>query len=202
MRKRIITGLRLGSIALFAVLLTAAGFSTAMARKNPAACYCEAMGYEYTVETTPEGEAGYCILSDNRKVDAWQFVLGQIAREYSYCAQNGYEMKTVYDWETCSGYGMPPCAVCILEDGREVEIIELMNLDLTEGECGDGVCAIGETYENCPEDCEKEANAEDDGSFPAWIIGVIIAGIVALGLAFFFMRQRRKKQNKDKAGEL
>ncbi len=198
-------------IILLTFIFVAGSFSIASARKNPAACYCEAMGYEYTIEITAQGERGYCTLPDNRKVDAWEFVLGKVGQEYSYCEQNGYEMKTVDDWETCSSYGIPPCAVCILDDGSEVEITELMNLDLIAGECGDGICAYSETYENCPQDCAQEGDIgdailsdtevsddESDG-LPGWIIGIIIAAVIAAGVILYFSTRRRKQQTDSEA---
>ncbi len=103
----------------------------ATAMVNPSAAYCEALGYEYTVESTPQGQRGLCQLPNGEAVSAWDFLKGKVAQEYSYCQQNGYEMRTVKDTETCMKFGTVECAVCVLDDGTEVEVTELMGLDFS-----------------------------------------------------------------------
>ena len=70
-------------IGLIVTLLFVAFPSNAML--NPSAVYCEALGYNYTVETTEFGEKGLCKLPNGQAVDAWQFLEGKVAQEYSYC---------------------------------------------------------------------------------------------------------------------
>ncbi len=103
----------------------------ATAMVNPADAYCEALGYKYVTESTPQGERGLCQLPSGEAVDAWQFLKGKVAQEYSYCQQNGYEMRTVTDTETCMKFGTVECAVCVLDNGTEVEVTELMGLDFS-----------------------------------------------------------------------
>lgn len=103
----------------------------ATAMVNPSAAYCEALGYEYTVESTPQGQRGLCVLPNGEAVSAWDFLKGKVGQEYSYCQQEGYQIKTVQDTETCMKFGTVECAVCVLDDGTEVEVTELMELDLT-----------------------------------------------------------------------
>ncbi|MEA3254932.1 MAG: DUF333 domain-containing protein [Candidatus Altiarchaeota archaeon] len=121
--------------------------------KNPAAVYCEELGYEFTIEETPEGERGICNLPDGSSCMDWDFLQGKCGRDYSYCKKEGYEIKTIADPEKCSTLFLEECAVCILENGEEVEVTELMESSFEEGACGDGACILGENYENCPEDC-------------------------------------------------
>ena len=128
----------------------------ALALNNPAAVHCAALGYEYSVEKNAYGEAGYCILTNSEKVDAWQFLLGKVAQDKNYCAKMGYMQKSVKassDLKNCSKFRTESCLVCIVEDGREVEVSELMSLDFDETTCGDGVCGIPETDKSCPADC-------------------------------------------------
>ena len=64
---------------------------------NPAAIYCEHMGYQYEVETDENGgEKGVCILPDGSKVNAWDFYLGKIKPEYSYCKKNSKGKKIFF----------------------------------------------------------------------------------------------------------
>ena len=44
---------------------------------NPAAVYCDEMGYEYKVEKTDDGEKGICVLPDGSECDAWAFYRGE-----------------------------------------------------------------------------------------------------------------------------
>ena len=120
---------------------------------NPAAVYCEALGYNYTIQSTEHGERGLCQLSNGDVVDAWEFLQGKVAQNYSYCCQKGYEIKTVKDSEKCLKFLTDECAVCVLEDGTEVEVTELMNLSFEETVCGDGTCGIPENFNTCPRDC-------------------------------------------------
>lgn len=72
------------------ILSSLPGFSI----MNPAAKYCEVLGYEYVVEKDSTGaEFGICILPDGSKVDAWDFYKGKVKQEYSYCAKFGYNTE-------------------------------------------------------------------------------------------------------------
>lgn len=70
-------------------------YSSLGAYDNVAAKYCDAMGYEYMIQIDKNGgEAGACLLDNYTKVDAWAFYKGKVAKEFSYCAKNGYSMIT------------------------------------------------------------------------------------------------------------
>lgn len=122
-----------GGVFLVTIVLLLLGIvnTPATAIANPAAVYCEALGYKYVTESTPEGERGLCQLPNGEAVSAWDFLKGKVAQEYSYCQQNGYQIKTVKDTETCMKFGTVECAVCVLDDGTEVEVTELMELDFS-----------------------------------------------------------------------
>jgi len=130
--KTIIGGLLLAAIVLLLIDVAA---PPKMGIPNPSAVYCEELGYEYIVESTPQGEKGLCKLPNGETVSAWDFLKGKVAQEYSYCRQQGYEIKTVRDAEICSQFGTVECAVCVLEDGSEVEVTELMGLEFSCPEC-------------------------------------------------------------------
>jgi putative hemolysin len=141
-------------IILIVMLLLFVSTNLASALKNPSGVYCKEQGYEYITATMPDGgQRGFCILPDDQIVDAWEFLEGKVGQEYSYCEKEGYEIKTVADSEACSRIFTYECAVCILEDGTEVEVTELMNLSFIESVCGDGTCGLPENFETCPEDC-------------------------------------------------
>jgi putative hemolysin len=140
-------------LAVFGILLcVAVGLSIttglANAIMNPAAVYCTSLGYEYVIESTEEGQRGFCKLPDNQTVDAVDFLRGEVALNWSYCAKMGYAAKHVEDSEICKS-----CTVCVLPDGTEVEVTELMGLSFEEGRCGDGTCGFPENYLTCPADC-------------------------------------------------
>lgn len=95
---------------------------------NPAALYCERLGYAYEIERTPEGERGICTLPDGERVDAWDFLRGKVGREYSWCALNGYGIatRTVDQGTYVSEY-----AVCLNDRGEEIgRLAEIMGLDV------------------------------------------------------------------------
>lgn len=123
--------------------------SSAEGALNPAQVYCKALGYEYTIEN---GQ-GLCVLPDNTRVDAWKFLQGKVGINYSYCRLNGLEIKTVKNPEVCIRFLLDECAVCVLKNGTEVEVTELMGLSFEETRCGDGVCGFPENFKTCPQDC-------------------------------------------------
>ena len=141
--KVLVIGLLLG-IPLLACFLTI----PALALVNPAAAYCQALGYNYTIESTELGDVGLCQLPNGQTVDAWDFLRGKVALEWSYCAREGYEARHVEDSEICRD-----CTVCVLPDGTEVEVTKLMGLSFGEPVCGDGMCVFPENYESCSQDC-------------------------------------------------
>lgn len=125
------------------IILSFLTFTTsAFALRNPASVYCNALGYESVIEPSFRGDLIMCRLPDGRTVDAWKFLSGEVAQEYSYCAINGYGIKSVNH-----------IAYCILPDGTEVAVIPLMGLSFEETTCGDGSCGIPENYNTCPVDC-------------------------------------------------
>jgi uncharacterized repeat protein (TIGR01451 family) len=92
---------------------------------NPAAIYCQELGYEYQVVDAADGQHGICVLPDGSECDAWGFLQGKCGQSYSYCATQGYELVTKSDGKNSfSGeYG-----VCV-RDGQEVgSVTELMGL--------------------------------------------------------------------------
>jgi putative hemolysin len=130
------------AFAVMGLLLMSAA---AYAMKNPAAVYCETMGYELADEI--------CKLPGGVTCDQWDFLKGKCGADYSYCKKKGYEIKTVEDSAKCASIMDQSCGVCVLSDGQETEITKLMALDTREGVCGDGKCVLGENAQNCPQDC-------------------------------------------------
>lgn len=120
---------------------------------NPAAVYCTELGYVYSTVSTSEGDVGVCIFGENESANAWNFLRGKEALEKSYCTQEGYEAKYVKNIDICGD--SDECTMCILQDGSEVEVTKLMDLNFEETFCGDGVCLIGEDYSSCPQDCRS-----------------------------------------------
>ncbi|NQT66175.1 MAG: hypothetical protein HQ569_01195 [Actinobacteria bacterium] len=137
-------------IYLVIALVIITGIASA-GRINPAVGYCEGLGYQYEYDVSTG--MGECIMPDGTSVLAWKFLLGEVAQEYSYCEQNNLELKIVTDATICMELGIETCAVCKFPDGTEIEVTKAMDLDLITGSCGDKICDIGETYENCQEDC-------------------------------------------------
>jgi putative hemolysin len=149
LKRPLLRGLLLLGILATLVLLPA----SVGAIKDPSAAYCQELGYQFVIETTAEGETGYCLLPGNQRVDAWDFLVGTTGTEFSYCEQEGYVLKTVENRTTCLRYLSDRCAVCVLANGTEVEVTALMGLDLRETTCGDKICGVPENTLTCPGDC-------------------------------------------------
>ena len=149
MYKKIVIGIIVLIIMIFIPV------DVVFALENPSAVYCEKMGYKFVIEKTEAGQIGVCKFSETESCPAWDFLTGKCGKEYSYCKQKGYEIKTISDSEKCHILFSSECAVCVLPDGTEVEVTRLMNLSFEEGVCGDGRCVLGENYATCPQDCHS-----------------------------------------------
>lgn len=89
--------------------------------KNPAAVYCEYLGYRYAVTNDSHGnQVGTCILPNGQKVNAWDFYKGKVGKEYSYAALNGYKIETVT--EKVNGYTVEKAMCSKSVNGKEEKI--------------------------------------------------------------------------------
>jgi C1A family cysteine protease len=93
---------------------------------NPAAVYCREMGFSYETISGEDGQYGVCHFSDTESCEAWDFLQGTCGEEHSYCAQQGYEIKTRNDGKDPFS---PSYSVCISNTGEEIgTVTELSNL--------------------------------------------------------------------------
>jgi putative hemolysin len=92
---------------------------------NPAAVYCEELGYEYRSVDTNEGQQGACIFPDGSRCNEWSFLQGKCGQGHSYCARHGYGSKTKTDGKNPLSREYSVC----LRDGEEIgAATELMGL--------------------------------------------------------------------------
>jgi putative hemolysin len=61
---------------------------------NPAATYCQELGYEYRITQTGKGEQGVCVFPDGKECEEWKFLAGKCGQERSYCARQGFDIET------------------------------------------------------------------------------------------------------------
>lgn len=116
----------MGFNRLFCLAIFIFSISTISALGNPAATYCNELGYHFIIEETPEGDFGYCIVEEN-KFPAWDFFEGAVGQEYSYCASLGLEIESVNGSQSSfsSKY-----AICINATTNEQELQEdLIDID-------------------------------------------------------------------------
>ena len=64
---------------------------------DPAAVYCQKLGYAYETVDASGGQHGVCVLPDGGRCDAWGFLEGKCGKGYSYCARQGYDVTTKTD---------------------------------------------------------------------------------------------------------
>ena len=86
---------------------------------DPSGVYCTTiMGYEYEVITGDDGgQHGVCKLPDDEVCDSWDFLIGKCGQEYSYCAEEGYEIKILTDGKDPF---TPEYGVCVSSDGEVI----------------------------------------------------------------------------------
>ena len=103
--------------------------------RNPAAAYCDFLGYRYSVQTDKLGnEIGSCLLPNGKQVNAWDFYKGKVAQEYSYAAKKGYSIESVV--ETINGYTVEK-AVCTNNSKSGVQ--EKLSLEELMAKFGDNL---------------------------------------------------------------
>jgi C1A family cysteine protease/subtilisin-like proprotein convertase family protein len=119
---------------------------------NPAAVYCQDLGYEYEIVDTAEGQYGTCAFPDDSKCDEWRFLEGKCGKSYSYCARQGYDLITKTDGKNPFS---TEYSVCV-DDGQEIDsATELMGLgekairgsrpvQEAPSPPGEGVAAVGQ----------------------------------------------------------
>jgi C1A family cysteine protease len=94
---------------------------------NPAAVYCDELGYEYKIiNDGAGGQRGVCIFPDNSSCGAWDFFTGKCGQNYSYCGLHGCDIETIRDGK--NPYS-PEYAVCILPNKTKTSVIKLMDMD-------------------------------------------------------------------------
>jgi len=84
---------------------------------NPAAVYCEELGYHYKINRTGLGEQGLCELHKTLTCDAWDFFTGKCGKEFTYCEINGGKITTIK--ENC--HFTQECAICTLANGTKCD---------------------------------------------------------------------------------
>lgn len=111
---------------------------------NPAAAYCDKLGYRYEVTSETKGEDGMVYLPDGQRVNAWDFYKGKVGQQFSYGAKKGY---TVY----CEKKIVDGCvieeAVCVKKDKGATE--KISQFDLMERH-GDALILHDRTFSSDP----------------------------------------------------
>lgn len=170
-------------LLLFAILPLAT--PPAAALYNPAALYCTALNYSYSTVTGPDGVTGYCVLPGNQKVEAWTFLQGKEATQYSYCTQQGYPLEITTDKEDCKVFMTDTCVVCVLPDGSKTEVTKLMGLDFREKLCSNGKCCDPAKDTTCSFSTYPQG-------FMITVVVIAVAVIIAAGvLMFLYVRKKR-----------
>lgn len=174
--------LAIAVIVVFAGLCAFSAAKPVLAMANPAAVYCKDLGYEYIVEKTSDGEFGFCKLPDGSKVEEWKFFSGEEKKEYNYCGKNGYETKTVSD-QRCKY--VSKCAVCVLENGAEKEVTQLMELKVPKANYSKPIMPVA------PAETTKSASSGEDNAIYYF---VVIAIAVVLSIAAFVVYKKTKNK--------
>jgi len=108
----------------------------AVSYANPAAVYCQDLGYMFALTETVSGQQGICKFNESAQCDAWDFLNGKCGQEYSICARQGYGIETRADGKNMFSQEY---AVCVGVDGGEkgsVAVLADLERRSTEG-CGD-----------------------------------------------------------------
>jgi len=114
---------------IFLLFITSSSLSHAM--KNPAAVYCTKLGYDYEKVQSPEGEQGLCVINGT-EFDAWDFFVGKVGINYSYCHSIGMDTITLDNGKDPFSPVYSACvesgSLKMMSAGKPKSVSELMNL--------------------------------------------------------------------------
>lgn len=115
------------TIGVVSDLMNLGGEETGMA--NPASVYCYMLGYKSRINETRRGQRGICIFPDESECSEWDFYAGLCGQEWSYCKQNGYDMKVKSDGE--DPYSPNAYSVCIDKESKSDVglVVDLIHLE-------------------------------------------------------------------------
>ena len=84
---------------------------------NPAAAYCNGLGYKYEIRTSPSGsQYGVCVFPDGSECRAWHFFRGKCGQKFTFCETQGFKIENrVKDMGTWKAN----YAVCVFPDKSE-----------------------------------------------------------------------------------
>ena len=101
---------------------------------NPAAVYCQELGYQFKTIVDNKGEYGVCIFPEGQECDAWEFLQGDCGQDHSYCAHHGLVLVVKKD----GNKGLTRSyAVCVDEKHQEVgKPADMMELEQKSLGCG------------------------------------------------------------------
>ena len=104
------------------------GDSTGSSLSNPAAVYCDKLGYTYDLNSDR------CVFDDKAYCDAWAFYRGSCGQSKTYCEQNGGTIKSITETINGTTYQY---AVCHFNNNTECS-----EQDYVDGKCTPGECSI------------------------------------------------------------
>ena len=84
---------------------------------NPAALYCQELGYKHDIRTSPSGgQYGVCIFPDGSECSSWDFLRGKCGQKFTYCEEKGFKIENrVRNMGTWTAN----YAVCVFPDRSE-----------------------------------------------------------------------------------
>jgi putative hemolysin len=143
---------------------------------NPAAVYCNELGYEYDLVDSESGQSGICKFPDGSTCGEWEFLAGQCGEAFSYCAQEGLGIKTLTDGNNPFS---PEYAVCVSEDGEVLgSIVDLVDLN--------------EKAKGCDREARPSPQDTDEGDVPEDEVDIAVGDISDTLPASFDWRNRPK----------
>ena len=138
-------GVQMHSTPVLQTLDIAQPSRAAFGMANPAATYCKDLGYEYRIIKAEDGERGVCVLPDGLECGDWDFLAAKCGQAYSYCALQGYGVRTAADGQDAFS---PEYAVCVDADGQDIgSVSTLSQLGVKATGCGGEVNELREQVE-------------------------------------------------------
>lgn len=91
---------------------------------NPAAVYCEGLGYAMETVTREGGQDADCLFADGSRCGQWDFLAGRCGQKFSYCNSQGFSLET----------SVGNIGVCRFPDGSTCDEYQYFSGDCAPGD--------------------------------------------------------------------
>ena len=195
-------------LSIFATLGTVLHLpALVLAIPNPAAVYCDQLGFKTEIKTDPGGsQHSVCIFPDGSQCDQWQYFY-KCSDIDSYGTADKIDCDYPCQPQVCKQAGEPALVADCCQNLEKIVPARVYDNNCQEitmtgwthicSDCGNTICEDWESGCNCPADCQERTSQEKnkDISQPRLSVNTVLyssVGVVVMFLAFVLFSRRKR----------